>query len=158
MVETVYKRSLKNYLLQPVLQSKLGLYCILASIIFTASVIIYGYSSLFGLYEIIVELTDISDDLSSVIQARIMGFLVFCAILGLIYTLTTLVLSIYYTHRFVGPVVAFRRHVTNLRKGDFSSRVVLRKNDAFAALAEDLNMLASELERSQIKKQSHEAS
>ena len=144
MVETVYKRSLRNYLLQPV-AIKVG------SVLYSSVDYIHRIGDylrlfgVFGLYEIIVELTDISDDLSSVIQARIMGFLVFCAILGLIYTLTTLVLSIYYTHRFVGPVVAFRRHVTNLRKGDFSSRVVLRKNDAFAALAEDLNMLASEL-------------
>ena len=74
VAKTVYKRSLKNYLLQPMLQSKLGLYCVVAAMIFTLSVILYGYTSLFGLYEIIIELTDVSGDLSAVIQDKIIGF------------------------------------------------------------------------------------
>ena len=158
MANVVYKRSLKNYLLQPMMQTKLGIYFIAASVIFTLSVILYGYSSLFGLYEIVVELTDVSADLSQVIEAKISGFLVFCAILGAFYVVATFLLSIYYTHRFVGPTIAFRRHVNALRKGDFNSRVVLRKADAFSELAEDLNMLASELERSQKRKIQEEAS
>ena len=106
MAKTVYKRSLKNYLLQPILQSKLGLYCVVTAMIFTLSVILYGYTSLFGLYEIIIELTDVSGDLSAVIEDKITGFLLFCAILGAFYIMSTILISIYYTHRFVGPIVA----------------------------------------------------
>ena len=154
----MYKRSLKNYLLLPVLQSKLGLYCVLASLVFTASVLVYGYTSLYGLYEIIVELTDVSEELSQVIEAKISGFLTFCAILGVFYVVSTILLSVYYTHRFVGPTIAFRRHINSLRKNEYGSRVVLRKSDAFSELAEELNMLASELERSKKRSQSQEVS
>ena len=140
------------------MQSKLGLYCVLTSVLFTASILTYGYTSLFGLYEIIVELTDVSNDLSAVIEAKISGFLTFCALLGLLYVVTTVLVSIYYTHRFVGPTVAFKRHIVALRKGEYGSRVVLRKTDAFADMAEELNMLAADLERMQSRKKQQEVS
>ena len=158
MSKVLYKRSLKNYFLKPMMQTKLGLYFILASILFAGSIIVYGYTNLAGLYDIIVELTDISDELSDVIRAKISSILMFSSILGFFYVLFTVLMSVYYTHRFVGPMVAFKRHIDNLRKGDFSSRVVLRKSDAFSDLAEELNMLAGDLEKSKYRKPNTEAS
>ena len=49
--------------------------------------------------------------------------------------------------RVVGPVVAFQRQVEALKNGDYQSRVRLREKDCFDDLAQDLNELASLLER-----------
>jgi Tfp pilus assembly protein PilX len=49
------------------------------------------------------------------------------------------------THRIFGPMVPIRKHIQNLKKGDFESRIHLRKKDHFHELAEDLNELAKSL-------------
>ncbi len=53
-----------------------------------------------------------------------------------------LLLWAYYSFRIFGPQVAIERHVQNLIKGDFESRIRLRKYDEFAGLADQLNRLA----------------
>ena len=62
------------------------------------------------------------------------------------YIVTNLVVAVVYTHRMVGPIVAFRRHVAFLLEEDYSKRVHLRRGDAFHELAEDLNVLTEKLE------------
>ena len=53
-----------------------------------------------------------------------------------------------YTHRLIGPLRPFTRHVEALARGDFSSRVQLRKGDLdmYVEYAEKLNQLAVNLE------------
>jgi hypothetical protein len=41
--------------------------------------------------------------------------------------------------------VAFKRHIRALREGNYDSRVVLRKGDAFDDVADELNLLAQAL-------------
>jgi len=64
-----------------------------------------------------------------------------------IYFFITVAVSIFFTHRLVGPTYAFRRHIRELKNGNYGSRVVLRKGDAFQEVAEDLNDLAVTLEQ-----------
>ena len=45
----------------------------------------------------------------------------------------------------IGPTVAFKRHIRALREGNYDSRVVLRKGDAFDDVADELNLLAQAL-------------
>jgi methyl-accepting chemotaxis protein len=55
-------------------------------------------------------------------------------------------LTIIYTHRLAGPMVAFKKHIDELKATNFSSRVSLRKNDQFQDLASKLNELAASME------------
>jgi len=55
-------------------------------------------------------------------------------------------LTIIYTHRLAGPMVAFKKHIDELKAKNFSSRVSLRKNDQFQDLASKLNELAASME------------
>jgi hypothetical protein len=50
------------------------------------------------------------------------------------------------SHRIYGPIVSIQRHIANLRSGNYSSRVHLRKEDEFQELARDLNELAQHFE------------
>ena len=56
------------------------------------------------------------------------------------------VLWLVYSHRLIGPTVPIRRHIDNLRAGDYGSRITLRKFDFYKSVATDLNMLAETLE------------
>lgn len=51
------------------------------------------------------------------------------------------------THRFFGPMVAVHRHLNELERGNYSSRIQLRKNDELKDLADHLNNLAATLEK-----------
>ena len=66
-------------------------------------------------------------------------------LLVILYTFLNLLISIYYTHRMIGPSVAFKRHIQALKEGDFDSRVKLRTHDAFLDVAQELNELAEKL-------------
>ena len=57
--------------------------------------------------------------------------------------------AIWITHKFVGPQVALRRHIGQLRDGDYSAVCRLRSGDELEPVAEALNELARELERKQ---------
>ena len=65
--------------------------------------------------------------------------------IGLIYSLALSFLTLVWCHRFVGPVIAFRRMLAALMAGDASARVQLRRGSAFAELGEDLNALAERI-------------
>jgi signal transduction histidine kinase len=55
-----------------------------------------------------------------------------------------------YTHTLLGPTVPLRRHVQSMRDGNYQARNKLRKSDAaHQSLADDLNELASVLQKTQ---------
>jgi hypothetical protein len=143
------KRLVRNYLLQPLLQVKLGLYAILISILFTLTVGAILYVNFSGLANAIFLLTDAEAEVREILLEYWRGTRL--AILGsfFIYFTATVVVSVLYTHKLVGPTVAFRRHIRLLREGGYHARTFLRKGDAFREVAEELNQLSEVLEKSQ---------
>lgn len=76
----------------------------------------------------------------------------------LIFTLVCFAFGIYITHRVVGPVVAIKRQIENLRQGNYKVRVSLRAGDELKEIAEQLNMLAEELQDKNRETASEESS
>ena len=142
----VAKRKLSNFLLKPMLQSKIGIYFILISLLFSASVgsiIYYNFSDLF--YSVL-QLTDAPQEVGAIIKhywSSVESWIMLCII---VYVATTVVISIWYTHRFVGPAVAFLRHLNEINAGNYTYRTHLRRGDAFAELANGLNKASEALE------------
>ncbi|MBC7660092.1 MAG: hypothetical protein H7249_10315 [Chitinophagaceae bacterium] len=135
----VKKRKLSNLLLEPLLQTQIGLYCIALSLIFSALIGIVIYENLDSLSNILFQLSDGKVTLQTVAAAyvtNIQAWLILCLI-G--YIVCTIGVSILYTHRLVGPTVAFRKHLAAIEKGNYHHRTVLRKNDAFQVVASQLN-------------------
>lgn len=143
------KRKLSNYLLQPLVQVKLGLYAVVLAFSFCLSLVWLVYLNLYSFYDLVLELTDLRDEMAPLLEAHLQDAIILIIGSALIYFLLTLAVSIFFTHRLVGPTYAFRRHIKELSKGNFSSRICLRKSDAFSEVAEDLNKLASDLETRQ---------
>jgi hypothetical protein len=142
------QRRFRNYLLQPLLQIKLGLYCIILAILFAGALAVILYTNFAELVNSVVLMTDLEDEVQDLFltywqATRMWVYLVFC-----LYLVGTVCLSILYTHRLVGPTIAFRRHVRSLIDGRVNARTYLRKGDAFLEVAEELNKLSEKLEKS----------
>ena len=50
-----------------------------------------------------------------------------------------LILGIYLSHKIAGPMYRMEKYLNGMAAGDFTSRIVLRKGDEFAGLAESMN-------------------
>lgn len=141
-----YKRKLSNYFLQPLVQVKLGLYAIILALGFCLSMVAVFYVNLHRFYDMVLELTDLRDEVTAILDSYIQGIVTWIILGTIIYFALTVLMSIFFTHRLVGPTYAFRRHIRELSKANYKSRVCLRKADAFSEVAEDLNQLAEVLE------------
>lgn len=143
---STHKRKLSNFLLQPLLQIRLGLYAILLSLAFCVAIVSTFYVNLYRFYDLVLELTDLRDEVSEILQGYIQGLAFWMVVILVIYLLITVAVSIFFTHKLVGPTYAFRRHIKELARGNYQSRIVLRKHDAFQEVADELNELAATLE------------
>ncbi len=144
------KRRIRNFLLQPLLQVKLGLYAIFLSFSFVLIVGFLVYSNFANFVDAVVQLTDVEDDVKDLFLEYWAGTRVWILACSLIYLFATIVVSVIFTHRLVGPTVAFRRHVRSLREGKFQARTFLRRGDAFMEVADELNLLSEVLERGKL--------
>ena len=144
-------RKVKNFFLQPLLQARIGIYYILLSIGFTIVLFLLVYRDFHEFYQLVLELTDLREEVTEILQEHISGMLGWVLTIFSIFLFATVALSVYFTHHLVGPTYAFRRHISNLCHGNYASRVTLRQKDAFIEVAEDLNHLAETLEEGRRK-------
>lgn len=140
-------RSVKNYALQPLLQIKLGLYSVILSSIFALLIVGILYFNLAKFSDIILELTGVKEEVQDLLDQYLSPAIYQIVTSAVLYVLINLVMTIIYTHKLIGPTIAFRRHVRMIAEGKYQYRTVLRKGDAFNELAEDLNKLSSLLEQ-----------
>ena len=139
------QRLLKNWLLQPLLQIRLGIYSIILAAIFSLAIGFILYFSLGDFSEIVLALTDSESEVMALFESYLASTRWWIAIIVTGYFITTLSVSIVFTHRLVGPTVAFRNHIVKLRDGDYEGRITLRKGDAFWEVADELNKLTEVL-------------
>lgn len=137
------QRRVSNFFLQPLLQVRLGLYNIVLSTAFGAAVfgLLYAHHQR---QESLLE--TISGPQQAALRTSLADLGVWFALVVLIFVTATVLSSVVFTHRLVGPSYAFRRHLAELLAGNYGARITLRKHDAFVEVADDLNQLAAALE------------
>lgn len=141
------KRKLSNFLLQPLLQTKIGIYSIVLSFAFAMLIGVICYVNLGDLFEFIIDMTDAPDEMHNIIRSYLISMQAWIYLSLACYVAITIALSIWYTHRLVGPTVAFRRHLEAIDNGEFEHRTILRKNDAFWEVAEKLNEVSDNMRK-----------
>ena len=151
MKPTTNRRFLRNFLLQPSLQTRFGLYSIALSVVFAGVVFAILYINLSDFSDIVMALTDSESEVRELFANYMLHTRWWLTYTVLLYFVANLVISIVITHRLVGPTVAFRNHIRKLCDGDFQSRVHLRKGDAFGDIATELNRLTAIMEKNQGK-------
>lgn len=140
------KRKIRNFVLQPLLQVRLGLQVILLSLLFGVAVTATVYYSVQDFYGLVLDLTDLRDELTPELSRYAVLAVWRVALVAVVYVLAVLVVSVVSTHRLVGPTYAFRRHIQGLLEGRSGVRTTLREADAFQEVADDLNRLSAHLE------------
>jgi len=139
------RRRARNLLLDPALQLRLPIHILWVTVVCAVLLIANGAFSFRSLFW--DAMAHRVEYLDPVLRAQMGDFLIVTVAIVLGYALVVLGLSVLLSHRLVGPTVALRRHVEALKNGDYGSRVRLRKHDAFAELAHDLDELAELLEK-----------
>ena len=68
-------------------------------------------------------------------------------ILILVLVIATVYYGLRFSHRIVGPVYAFNRHLNWIREGNYTRDIKLRTKDEFQTLAQTFNSMQSTLRR-----------
>lgn len=140
------KRSLKNFLLDARLQLPAAVYSTIAAFWFVSFCGVVVYLNSYDAMSLVIDMTDISTEVETLLWDTINESIGYMAASAVIFIMVNLMIATVVTHKMVGPVVQFCKHVENLRNGEYDSRVVLRKKDGFEDLAAELNKLAETLE------------
>lgn len=146
MDEKPVKRKLSNFLLRPLVQTKLGLYSIALTLGFGALLSFVVYVNLSRFIAYTVHLTRAEATIETMLRHDLASIQVFIYLILGGYIASMVALSIWYTHRLVGPIVAFEKHFEALQSGNFSHRTYLRNSDTFHDTAERLNRATESLE------------
>jgi signal transduction histidine kinase len=141
------KRRFRNFLLQPLVQVKLGLYSIIMAMIFSGTVATILIVHLSKFAEIVLALTDVEDEVGDLLNTYMADVKWWLLLAIIVFLVANILVSVLYTHRLVGPTFAFRRHIRSLAEGNYRARTFLRKGDAFIEVADELNNLSEVLER-----------
>jgi signal transduction histidine kinase len=149
----IQRRRKLNMLLQPGLQLKLPLILLSVTVVFAVFQMghaYYAYNQIFGS---VLKEAGQPKFLEDLIHDQTRDFIKVSTEIALAYILLIVALSVGYAHKMIGPTIAFRRHIEAMKNGDYSSRIHLRKGDAFVEMQDDLNELASLLERDDKKRE-----
>ncbi len=139
------RRKKKNWILQPVVQLRLGLYSILLSLLFSCVTGVFLYFVLADFGDFLGILANKQSSVYEFFVSYIKNSFYWYTFFIVFYLSCTVLVSIVATHRLVGPTYAFRRHIRQLMAGDFEAETILRKGDAFQEVAIDLNDLSEYL-------------
>ena len=141
------KRKIRNYLLQPLVQVKLGLYSVLLAFVFAGTVAAILTIHLGDFASIVMALTNVEAEVNELLNTYMTDLWRWLVLSIFVFLVANIVVSILFTHRLVGPTFAFRRHIRSLAEGNYQVRTFLRKGDAFIEVADELNNLAEVLEK-----------
>ena len=139
-------RKVRNFLLNPSIQLAFALNIIVLSVFFVIGVAFVIYFQLGDLIQNILNIADFDTKTLVALQGDWDKTLIWLGLFMSSFIILLTILCVLYTHRLIGPTVAFKRHIDALKAGNYGSRVNLRDGDAFEDVAQKLNELAKTLE------------
>ena len=143
-------RKLRNTLIEPFKQFKIGVYIVVTTFIF---IVCAGYlfmSSFWQQYQHVMSIFEVVDpNLQWEVITNDVFFtnIIKVSALFLLFMLITMAMVFKLTHRYYGPLVSIEKFVDQVASGDYGSRVSLRKKDELQRLATKLNTMAEHLEQ-----------
>ena len=148
-METRSSRNIRTILVEPFKQIKLGLYVISITIAFVCVTAFLFVSAFTEQYQHVVEIFKVvnpkfqwelatNDIYYSNISKLLSVLLVFIVVLfAVLFRLT---------HKYYGPLVSVQRFISEISRGNYGSRIVIRKGDELKELVKSLNAMAQDLQ------------
>ena len=142
------KRKVVNAIWQPFVQFKLLMYMLGTTAVVAVLLGGFLYFAFSDLVAAVAGAGEGGGYYGEMAEIQLVHLFRYCGALFVLYVLLLATVCVAYTHRLIGPLRPFTRHVEALARGDFSSRVQLRKGDLdmYVEYAEKLNQLAVNLE------------
>jgi hypothetical protein len=137
-----------SQLVEPYKQVRLGLVFLFINLLFSLLIMaVYGYyiQDVYSSVSVLFNLSAMPEEQTSAVMGKFMlPILVGVGIL-VSFILTTLYVSISYTHRIYGPLVSIRRFLDELLAGEIPKPVQLRHGDHLQDLVQRLNNIAERM-------------
>jgi len=142
------KRRVVNAVWVPFLQFKLLMYMLGTTALVAVLLGAFLYFAFSDLIQVVTGNSKTTSYYGEMIEIQLIHLFRYCGALFVLYIVLLAAVCVTYTHRLIGPLRPFTRHVESLADGDYSSRVNLRKGDLemYNEHAEKLNTLAEKLE------------
>lgn len=143
-------RTRSKVLLEPFKQVRFGIYILAISLSFLllcglilANALVEQYRHVLNIFNVVEPQLRWSFMADDIFYTNLIRLIICFVIFGIVIISTVTKL----THRFYGPIVAINRLINELKKGNYSARVTLRRKDELQSIAKHLNELAERLEK-----------
>lgn len=136
------RRGFKSWFVEPYRQVKLGLLFLVTNLIFSVLIFgVFGYY-VWDMYSAVSSYFHLTQEQSSLALAKFSTPMIAGAGLIIIFVITTIMLSVKYTHQIYGPLVSIHRFLDQMLAGEKPDSLQLRESDQLQDLAEKLNTIA----------------
>src|SRR5665213_3127681 len=145
MIQSQSRRKLSNLIVDPKTFARLSIPFILLAVVNLGIVYAIKWQVLHALENTELHGTENLQTMNALLEVQ--QSVTRTGVIGLVIVgFLCLALWVIFSHRIFGPIVPLRRHVQNLARGEYRSRIKPRPRDEFKELFEDLNHLAEVLE------------
>lgn len=139
------RRGFASWFVEPYKQVRLGLMFLLVNFVFAAMIIgVFGYY-IFEMYGAVVTYFKLSQQESILAAQKFTLPLMAGAALIVVFVITTILVSVRYTHEIYGPLVSIHRFLDDVLSGRSAAPINLRESDQLQDLATKLNSVAERM-------------
>jgi len=136
------RRGFKSWFVEPYRQVKLGLMFLLVNLCFGLMISgLFGYY-VYEIYDSVTTYFKLSGAEDMVTFQKFAMPIAAGIALILLFGITTILVSVRYTHEIYGPLVSIHRFLDDVLAGRTPKRIQLRESDQLTDLAEKLNSIA----------------
>lgn len=142
MAQQGRRRGFKSFIVEPYKQVKLGLMFLVVNTLFSLLILgVFGYYVV-DLYSAVVAHFKLTGQENQLALVKFSVPMIVATGLMILFVLTTLMVSIRYTHQIYGPLISINRFLDELLAGQKPQLLNLRDSDQLQDLAKKLNEFA----------------
>jgi hypothetical protein len=136
------RRGFKSWFVEPYRQVKLGLMFLVVNILFSGLILgVFGYY-IWDMYVAVSSYFHLTQDQSGLALAKFSTPMIVGSGLIALFVVTTILISVKYTHEIYGPLVSIHRFLDQFLEGKRPDALHLRESDQLKDLALKLNTAA----------------
>ena len=140
-----YKRSWKNYLIDPAFQLKYAFWISGTGVLLVGSIAALFYRYIRENYAILVELSPMTDELKIHMWAELDRIMIQLGLISALFLVCVTLLGIVISHKAAGAVYHFKKVFRQIAEGKTDARIRLRPGDDFQEAAQEFNSMMDRL-------------
>ncbi len=135
------RRGFVSWFVEPYRQVKLGLLFLIINLIFSVIILsVFGYY-IWEISSAVSSYFHLSPEQSQLAMQKFSTPVVVGVLLVALFVVTTILVSVKYTHQIYGPLVSIHRFLDNLLENQYPEALQLRQSDQLKDLADKLNTI-----------------